>query len=107
MKTLTEANVGKVYNFDYKQPYGGETRRHLARVVNVRKLTDLDIARIHAESRYRLGDPEFMRTETIITCQMPNGQHRNFYAERTENCRKTIIGSFLFWTGLARLMFRK
>lgn len=105
MKTLTEARVGKVYNFDYRQPYGGDTRRCLAKVVEIRKLTDADIARIAASSRYRAGDPEFVRTETIVTCQMPNGAHRNFYAERTDNCKTTILGSLLFWTGAARLVF--
>lgn len=105
--TLTEAKIGKVYNFNYRQPYGGDTRRCLAKVVEIRKLTDSDIARITNASRYRVGDPEFIRTETIVTCQMPDGQHRNFYAERTDGCKRTVLGSILFWTGLARLMFRR
>jgi hypothetical protein len=104
--TLNLAEVGGVYNFEYKQPYSGETRRHLAKVVGIRKLTENDITRINFGSLYRSGDPSFIRTETIVTCQMPNGDYRNFYGERTERCRKSLFADLLFWTGLARLIFR-
>lgn len=104
--TLSEAKVGRVYNFEYKQPYGGDARRHLARVVEVRQLDRGDIVRIAAKSRYRVGDPEFVRTNTIVTCQMPDGKYRNFYGERTDGCRKSLLGTLLFWTGLGRLVFR-
>lgn len=106
MHTLASAEVGKIYNFEYRQPYGGETKRHLARVVKIRKLTDGDIIRIAAKSRYRIGDLEFVRTGTIVTCQMPDGEHRNFYGERTHKCRKSLLANMLFSTGLARLLFR-
>lgn len=106
-ETLVAAKVGGIYNFDYCQPFSGETRRHLAKVVEVRKLTDADMARIHAQSNYRRWDSGFERTETIVTCQMPNGSYRNFYAERTENCTQSALSSFLFWSGVARLMSRR
>lgn len=104
--TLNEAKVGRVYNFDYRQPMNGETRRHLAKVVEIRKLSDHDIARINARSRYRIGDPQFIRTETIVTCQMPDGKFRNFYGERTDKCKRSLFANLLFWTGLARLLLR-
>lgn len=106
MKNLAEARIGSVCNFDYKQPYGGETHRHLAKVVAVRKLTKADIHRIERDSRWRVGDPDFQRSETMVTCQMPDGGFRNFYGERTENCARSLLGWFLFRTGLARLTFR-
>lgn len=103
--TLKQAKVGSVYNFEYDQPYSGETCRHLARVVGVRSLTEDDIRRIESQSDYRRYDSNFRRTETIVTCQMPNGEYRNFYAERTSNCVRSFLGWLLFNTGLARLMF--
>lgn len=106
IETLDRAEVGGVYNFDYKQPYGGDTHRHLARVVAVRRLTEADIHRIEMDSRWRVGDPSFERSQTIVTCQMPDGGFRNFYGERTENCGWSFLGWFLFRTGLARLAFR-
>lgn len=106
MNTLSKASVGSVCNFDYKQPYNGDTHRHLARVVAVRKLTEAEIHRIERESNWRVGDSSFERSETIVTCQMPDGGFRNFYGERTENCGRSILGWFLFSTGLARLAFR-
>lgn len=105
MKALSEASVGSVCNFDYKQPYSGDTHRHLARVVAVRKLTETDIHRISADSRWRKHDSDFKRSETIVTCQMPDGGFRNFYGERTDNCKKSLLGWLLFRTGLARLVF--
>ena len=104
---LANASIGSVYNFDYIQPNSGETSRHLARVVSVRKLTEIDMARLNAHSNYRLHDAAFERTETIVTCKMPDGRYRNFYAERTANCRKSIVWTFLFFTGLARVAFRR
>lgn len=104
--TLAKSKVGRIYNFEYNQPYSGETRRHLARVVEIRRLTENDIARINSSSRYRSGDHQFMRTETIVTCQMPDGGYRNFYGERTDKCRCSVLASVMFWTGLARLFFR-
>ena len=107
MESLASAQIGRVYNFNYKQPMSGESRRHLAKVVAVRKLTEEDIRRIATSSNYRKCDSEFERTETIVTCQMPNGKHRNFYAERTDNCSQSSLATFLFWSGAARLLFRR
>lgn len=105
-QTLENASVGEVYNFDYQQPYSGDTTRHLARVVSVRKLAPNDIARITASSKYRAWDSSFVRTETMVTCLMPDGRYRNFYGERTTSCRKSLAGKFLFATGLARFFCR-
>jgi len=102
---LSEAKVGQVYNFEYQQPFSGDTTRHLARVVSVKKLTQEDISRIEAESRYRLGDSKFQRTETMVTCEMPDGQFRTFYAERAASCRKSLLGRLIFSLGLARLIW--
>lgn len=106
VENLSKAAVGDIYSFDYKQPHGGETHRHLAEIVAVRKLTESDIKRLESESDWRRGDPLFKRTETIVTCKMPDGGYRSFYAERTENCWSSLLGWFLFRTGLARLVFR-
>lgn len=104
--TLSKAKVGRVYNFEYKQPHSGDAKRHLARVVNVNKFSEGDIVRLAAKSRYRYGDPQFVRTETVVTCQMPDGNYRNFYGERTEKCRHSLFATLLFWTGLGRLFAR-
>jgi hypothetical protein len=106
MESLANAQVGEVYGFDYKQPLSGQTRRHLAKVVQVKKLTENDINRLYASSRYRWGDSQFQRTETIVVCQMHDGKYRNFYAERTENCTRSTLARFLFWSGAARLILR-
>jgi hypothetical protein len=103
---LDAAKPGQVFNFDYEQPHSGETTRHLARVVAVRKLTKDDIARIGHQSWYRSGDSEFVRTETIVTCEMPNGKFRSFYGERTRNCRLSMFGRAVFALGLARFFCR-
>jgi len=106
MDSLSQANVGDVYNFDYMQPLHGQTKRMLARVVAVKKLTRERILQLHAESNYRRYEDQFERTETVLTCQMPNGNYRNFYAERAENCVRSNLVKFLFWSGVARLNFR-
>jgi len=102
VNNLSEAKIGQVYNFEYQQPVSGDTTRHLARVVSVKKLTKQDIARLDAQSRYREWDSDFHRTETIVTCEMPNGPFRNFYAERTASCRRNALGKVIFALGLAR-----
>lgn len=107
MQSLADAKIGWVYNFDYNQPMSGETHRHLAKVVAVRKLTEEDIRRISSESKYRKWDCDFERTETIVTCRMSDGNHRNFYAERTENCTLSLMATLFFWLGAAGLVFRR
>lgn len=107
MQSLASAKIGWVYNFDYSQPMSGETHRHLAKVVSVRKLTEEDIRRLSSNSNYRRWDSEFERTETIVTCRMPDGGHRNFYAERTENCTLSFLATLVFRLGVASLVFRR
>jgi len=64
----------------------------------------LHIARLNRKSRYRIGDPEFIRTANLVTCQTPDGKIRNFYAERVSNCRKPLLAKVLFKSGVASLL---
>lgn len=89
---LKEAEPGDVVNFTYRQPVGGPARRFLAKVVEVRSLTQEEIARITSRSKYRIGDSEFARSSTLVTCRLPGGQVRNFYAERSDSCVVPIMG---------------
>ena len=95
--SLTNARVGEVYNFDYEQPLHGEHKRILARVVEpVYTLQDSTIKRLNRISYYRKNDPSFQRTKHLVTCEMPNGDVRQFYAERASNVRRSVIGNQLF-----------
>ena len=95
--SLTNARVGEVYNFDYEQPLHGEHKRILAKVVEpVYTLQDSTIKRLNRISYYRKNDPTFQRTKHLVTCQMPNGDVRQFYAERASNVRRSVIGNQLF-----------
>lgn len=92
--TLCEAKVGEVYNFDYLQPLNGEPKRWMAKVVEpVVRLDDHTIARMNSRSSYRRNDPEFERTNHLVTCETKDGNIRQFYCERAENCRKPLFGS--------------
>jgi len=99
--TLSKARIGEVYNFEYEQPLAGDPERYLARVLDVYTLDANSIRRLNARSKYRRNDPQFVRTSHLVTCKMPNGSVRNFYAERTKNCRKPLLAGVLFKTGLA------
>lgn len=102
--SLAEAKVGEVYNFEYLQPHHGEPVRVLARVVEpVHTLDDTTIRKLNARSYYRSNDPMFKRTRHLVTCETPNGEVRNFYAERTRNVRKPLLAGLLFRTGTAHL----
>lgn len=101
--SLTNARIGSVYNFRYFQPLKGEYERYLAKVVDIRHLTQQEIARLNWISDYRIFDKEFKRSPTLITCQMSNGEYRQFYAERSDMCKRTSIGELLFSSGLAHL----
>ena len=95
--SLANARVGEVYNFDYEQPLHGEHKRILAKVVEpVYTLQDSTIKRLNRISYYRKNDPTFQRTKHLVTCQMPNGDVRQFYAERASNVRRSVIGNQLF-----------
>jgi len=94
---LASARVGEVYNFEYEQPLHGEPKRVLAKVIEpVHTLEDYTIRRLNAVSGYRRNDPQFHRTKHIVVCEMPNGDVRQFYAERAKNVRRTVLGNQLF-----------
>lgn len=93
---LKEAEPGDIVNFTYKQPLTGAGKRYLAKVVGVRKLTPDEIMAITIKSDYRQGDSEFHRTETLVTCTLPGGVSRNFYAERSESCVRPQMGSVMY-----------
>ena len=94
---LSNARVGEVYNFDYEQPLHGDHKRILAKVIEpVYTLEDSTIRRLNRISYYRRNDPVFNRTKHLVTCEMPNGDVRQFYAERAKNVRRSVLGGQLF-----------
>jgi hypothetical protein len=96
--SLASSNVGEVYNFEYQQPLTGEYKRFLAKVIApVVMMTDNDVNRLNAKSRYRRYDPNFARGKCLVTCQMVDGTIRNFYAERTRNVRKLPVTNKLLY----------
>ena len=103
--SLSAAQIGGVYNFEYVQPVTGTPERFMAKVLEVHRFSDDYIARMNARSRYRRNDPEFQRSRHLVTAQTPDGKIRNFYAERTRNVRRPLLGGVMFKTGLASLLF--
>jgi len=103
--SLTNAKIGGVYNFHYQQPLQGEPERYMAKIMSVHRLSDQSIRRLNATSRYRRNDSNFQRTTHLVTAQTPDGKIRNFYAERTTNVRRPLLGGVAFKTGLASLLF--
>jgi hypothetical protein len=103
--SLTTAQIGTVYNFEYVQPVTGEPERFMAKVLEVHRFSDQYLTRLNAKSRYRRNDPEFQRSKHLVTAQTPDGKIRNFYAERTRNVRRPLLGGVMFKTGLANLLF--
>lgn len=101
--SLTNAVIGAVYNFRYFQPLSGEYERYLAKVVGVRNLTQAEISRLNWSSDYRVFDEEFQRSPTLVTCKMSNGDYRQFYAERSDMCRRSPVGNMLYNMGVAYL----
>jgi hypothetical protein len=101
--TLASANCGDVYNFRYFQPLSGDYERYLAKVIGVRNLTQSEISRLNWNSHYRVGDKDFKRSPTLVTCEMSNGDFRQFYAERSDMCKRSAVGSLLFKAGVAHL----
>lgn len=101
--SLTNAVIGTVYNFRYFQPLNGTYDRHLAKVVGVRNLTQAEISRLNWTSDYRIYDKEFHRSPTLVTCEMSNGDYRQFYAERSDMCKRSAVGRLLFSAGVAHL----
>lgn len=103
--SLATAQVGEVFNFEYEQPLHGEPERVLAKVVEpVYTLDDESIRRLNARSNYRRNDPKFQRTKHLVVCEMPTGEIRQFYAERTRNVRRLPIGGNLFRTAAAMIL---
>ena len=102
--SLANAQVGEVYNFEYLQPHHGDPVRVLARVIEpAYTLSDESIRRLNTKSNYRISDPEFKRTRHLVTCETPNGEVRQFYAERAKNVRRPLLAGLLFRTGTAHL----
>jgi hypothetical protein len=103
--SLTNARVGGIYNFEYVQPVTGTPERFMAKVLEVHRFSDDYIARLNATSRYRRNDPDFERSRHLVTAQTPDGRIRNFYAERTRNVRRPLLGKFVFGTSMASWLF--
>lgn len=101
--TLATAHIGTVYNFRYQQPLTGDYERYLAKVVNVRKLDIFELGRLNFTSDYRARDKNFKRTPTLVTCEMSNGDFRQFYAERSDMCKRPLVAGLLFKAGVAHL----
>ncbi|NDC19248.1 MAG: hypothetical protein EBZ87_03155 [Microbacteriaceae bacterium] len=101
--SLANASTGSVYNFRYFQPLSGDYERYLAKVMNVRKLSQSEISRLNWSSDYRRYDKDFQRSPTLVTCEMSNGDIRQFYAERSDMCKRTAVGNLLFKMGVAHL----
>lgn len=101
--SLASARIGDVYNFHYVQPLMGGYERYLAKVVNVTKFDKYWIDRLNRTSNYRKSDDIFERSPTLVTCQMKDGSFRQFYAERTNNVRRSLVGNMLFKVGVAHL----
>jgi hypothetical protein len=103
--SLSNARVGTVYNFEYLQPVTGSPERYMAKVLDVNVMPEGYISVLNRRSRYRRNDPTFQRTKHLVTAQTFDGKIRNFYAERTVNVRRPLLGGLLFKTGLASLLF--
>ncbi len=101
--SLANAQEGQVFNFVYEQPLHGTHERFLAKVIGKQTLTVDQIARLNRKSRYRINDPEFVRTTNLVTCRTADGKVRNFYAERVTKCRKPLLAGALFKSGFANL----
>lgn len=101
--TLACARIGAVYNFRYFQPLTGDYDRYLAKVVAIRNMTKSEIARLNWHSVYRMSDKNFHRTNTLVTCEMSNGDYRQFYAERSDMCKRPLVAGLLFKAGVAHL----
>jgi hypothetical protein len=103
--SLINAKVGTVYNFEYLQPVTGSPERYMAKVLDVNIMPEGYISILNRRSRYRRNDPTFQRTKHLVTAQTPDGKIRNFYAERTLNVRRPLLGGVMFKSGLAAMMF--
>ena len=89
--SLKDAKIGELYRFKYLQPVTGKAERYMVKILDSYSLSTEAIARLNARSGYRKRDPNFVRTAHLVTGQCGDGTIRNFYAERTVDCRKTIV----------------
>ena len=93
---LCNAKPGQIFNFEYMQPLNGEPKRVLAKVIEKpHKFSDSNLQRMNRLSSYRKNDPEFKRTNHIVTCKLHDGEIRQFYCERVKNCRKPLFGTII------------
>ena len=97
---LAEAREGELYRFKYLQPLEGKAERYMVKIIGSRVMTTEQINRLNIKSKYRRNDPLFIRTGHLITGQCSDGTIRNFYAERTIECKKTIIPNVLNRIGI-------
>jgi hypothetical protein len=98
--TLSNAQKGGVYSFDYLQPNSGEHHRHIVKVLEVQKLDDNTIRRLNRTSNYRASDSIFKRTGTLIRAVDPTGEYRQFYAERCVSVHRLPLGGLRFLVGV-------
>lgn len=97
--SLSNARIGKFYNFLYLQPLTGEYHRHIVKVLKIRKLDKEEVDSLNCFSLYRRWDAEFYRTATLVTCENEHGDIRNFYAERSIECKRIIFPClYRFWS---------
>lgn len=101
---LQNAKTGEVYHFDYLQPVTGDAERYMVKILSNVPMTPEQISRLNSKSRYRRYDHAFVRTPHLVTGQSADGKIRNFYAERTVNCRRTPLGRLVFKMGLANMV---
>lgn len=93
---LANAKVGQVFNFEYLQPLNGEPERYLAKVIEpVATLDQTWINLMNRRSNYRRNDPNFKRTNHLVTCKTVDGNIRQFYCERVVNCRRPLLAGFI------------
>lgn len=96
---LTKAQKGEMYRFKYLQPLEGKAERYMVKILDNRVMSTEQINRLNTKS-YRRNDPLFIRTGHLVTGQCSDGTIRNFYAERTIDCKKTIIPNVLSKVGI-------
>jgi hypothetical protein len=93
---LAEAKIGQVFNFEYLQPLNGEPERYLAKVIEpVTALDESWIKIMNRRSNYRRNDPNFKRTNHLVTCKTVDGNIRQFYCERVVNCRRPLLAGLM------------
>lgn len=93
---FANAKPNSVYSFDYVQPLTGERTRKFAKVISKSKFDDGWLKYLDSTSKYRRTDPNFKRTNNLVTCKMTDGEIRQFYAERVVNCRRIPFAGLMY-----------